>query len=153
MEKISDANGRILALDYGLKRTGLAVTDPQNIIAQALDTVLTTELFTFLDTYLRQNSVSKIVLGLPKNLDNTPTHATQPVLEIHKKLSRHFAPTPIILYDERYTSKMAVQTMVQAGKRKKYRREKKHIDRISATILLQSFLEYDNLISAIGKTH
>ena len=141
MAKKSAANGRILALDYGSKYTGLAVTDPLKIIAQGLDTVDTPHLLKFLDGYVKHTPVSMIVLGLPKNLDNSSTHNTLPVQNFYKKLVNRFGNISIVLHDERYTSKMAVQAMVLGGKNKQYRRSKIHINRISATLILQSFLD------------
>ncbi len=137
-------NGRIIAIDYGLKRVGLAVSDPNQIIAQGLIALETEELLPFIQKYIKDNDVVEIVLGLPKNLQNNPTHSTQATLNFHKKLQITFPELSIALQDERFTSKIAVQTMVLGGKKKKYRSYKGNIDRISATIILQLFLETKN---------
>ena len=133
--------GRILAMDYGTKRVGIAVTDPLRIIASALTTIPTSEIIIFLTDYMKKEEVDEIVIGFPKNLDNTPTHSTALVLEFKEKIDKLFPEKKIHLWDERYTSKMALQTMIDAGTTKKSRKNKSTIDKISATILLQSFLE------------
>ena len=133
--------GRILAIDYGLKRTGLAVTDTQQIIATALETVPSTELLRFLQSYFQKESVDQLVLGMPKKLNNTDTDMTQPVRALLKQLQEKFPDKPVALIDERFTSSIAMQTMISGGMKKKDRRVKGNVDKISATIILQSYME------------
>ncbi|HIP36696.1 MAG TPA: Holliday junction resolvase RuvX [Crocinitomix sp.] len=133
--------GKIIALDYGKKRTGIAVTDELQIIASGLTTVDTKQLFPFLIKYFNENKVDEIVIGLPKRLNNEATHNTQPVLDLKKKLEKHFSNYKVFLVDERFTSKMAFQTMVDSGIKKKQRQNKALVDEISATIILQSYMQ------------
>ncbi|HEY8388139.1 MAG TPA: Holliday junction resolvase RuvX [Parasegetibacter sp.] len=131
---------RILAIDYGLKRTGLAVTDPLRIIATGLTTIPSSELIPFLKKYFAQEKVELIIIGEPKNWDDSDTHATPLVEAAIKKLAKEFPQIPIVKVDERYTSKMAFQTMIDSGLKKKARRNKALVDEIAATILLQEYL-------------
>lgn len=133
--------GRILAIDYGKKRTGIAVTDPLQIIATPLQMVPTGELLIFLKGYLQKESVERIVIGMPKNLQNEDTDSTEGVRKFIAFLNREFPEMAIHTVDERFTSKMALQSMIDAGSKKKDRREKGNIDKISATLILQSYLE------------
>lgn len=135
---------RILALDYGAKRVGVAVTDPLQIIATSLDTIPTDKLLDFLKKYMSQEVVSEIVMGYPTRLNNEDTHATPLVREFVKVLEKEFPTIPVYLEDERFTSKMAVQTMIDGGMKKKDRRVKGNIDKLSATIILQSYMESKN---------
>ncbi|MBG9377535.1 Holliday junction resolvase RuvX [Panacibacter sp. DH6] len=132
---------RILAIDYGAKRTGLAVTDPLKIIAGGLTAVDTKDLFTYLKQYLKEEPVELILVGEPKNWDDSDTHATPLVQAFIKRLQKEFPAVPVQTVDERYTSKMAVQAMVAMGMKKKDRQNKKNIDEIAATIMLQEYLE------------
>lgn len=132
---------RILAIDYGAKRTGLAVTDPSKIIASALETVLTDKLLEYLKKYTQTEAVEAFVVGMPKNLDGTATDGTAYVERFVVELKNSFPETPIHLHDERFTSKMAMQTMIAGGMKKKDRQIKGNIDKISAVIILQSFME------------
>jgi putative Holliday junction resolvase len=132
---------RILAIDYGSKRTGIAVTDPSQIIATALETVPTHTLFSFLKSYMERESVEAIVIGMPKGLDNLDTHNTGPVRGAIRRLNKEFPDLPVYEHDERFTSSMAMQAMISGGTSKKDRREKSNLDKISATIILQSFME------------
>ncbi len=132
--------GRILAIDYGLKRTGLAVSDPLKLIASPLETVLTKNLETWLEHYLMKESVDAIVIGKPSKPDKSPTHATGPVLEFEKKMRIKYPDLQIVMEDERFTSKMAQQTMIIGGMKKKDRRDKSNVDKISAAIILQSYM-------------
>ena len=132
---------RLLAIDFGTKRTGIAVTDPQQIIATALDTVPTHKLFEFLKDYLQKEQVEAIVIGLPKNLENQDTNSTAAVRGAIKRLRKEFESIPVLEHDERFTSTMAMQSMVMGGVSKKNRRDKSNLDKISATIILQSFME------------
>ncbi|MDQ2718814.1 MAG: Holliday junction resolvase RuvX [Bacteroidota bacterium] len=131
---------RILCIDYGLKRSGIAVTDPLQIIATGLTTVDSPELVSFLKKYFQQEAVELILIGEPKNLDDSDTHATPLVKEIIKKLQKEFPQLPIKTVDERYTSKMAKQAMLEMGMKKKDRRNKRTVDEIAATIMLQEYM-------------
>lgn len=131
---------RILAIDYGKKRTGIAVTDPLQMIAQGLTTVETHMALVFLRDYVQKEQVEKIIVGEPRNLDDSPTDATAGALEFVKKLKRHFPAIKIETVDERYSSKMASQAMLDMGMKKKDRMKKALIDEIAATILLQEYL-------------
>jgi putative Holliday junction resolvase len=115
--------GRLLAIDFGLKRTGLAVTDSLQIIATGLETV------------------DKVIIGMPKNLDSSDTDSTHGVRVLIKHFKKKFPEMPIIEHDERFTSQMAMQAMISGGMSKKDRREKGTVDRVSATIILQSYME------------
>lgn len=132
---------RILALDYGTKRTGIAVTDSLQITANALDTVATKELFNFLRQYFQREEVEELVVGMPLNLDMTHTDATDAVCKLVEKLKKSFTTLKITTVDERFTSKMAFDTILQSGISKKQRRNKALVDKISATIILQYHLE------------
>lgn len=133
--------GRILAIDYGTKRVGIAVTDPMRIIANGLDTVDEKEAIGYLKNYFEGEVVDEIVIGNPKNLDNTPSESADKVEKFILLLQKNFPEITIHKVDERFTSKMAFQTMIDSGINKKARRDKALIDKISATIILQSFLE------------
>ena len=131
---------RILCIDYGTKRCGIAVTDPLQIIATALTAMEAKNIITFLKEYFLKENVELILVGEPKNLDNSDTDATQPVYEFIKKLHKEFPSITIKTVDERYTSKMAVQSMIEMGMKKKDRRKKENIDQLAATIMLQEYL-------------
>ena len=131
---------RIICIDYGGKRCGLAVTDPLQIIATALLTVETKNLYTFLADYFKKEAVELILIGEPLNLDNTPTDATPLVQKAIIDLGKKFPNIPIQTVDERYSSKNAVRAMVEMGMKKNDRRDKKTIDRVAATMLLQEYL-------------
>ena len=131
---------RIISIDYGLKRTGLAVTDPLQIIATGLTTVESKQLIPFLKDYFAKEEVESIIIGEPKNWDDTDTHATPLVEKIIKQLEKNFPRIPIKRVDERYTSKMAKDAMLEMGLKKMQRRNKKLVDEIAATILLQEYL-------------
>ncbi len=132
---------RILAIDYGLKRTGIAVTDTLQLIASGLTTVNTPELLKFLKTYTSQESVELFVIGEPKQMDNSASESEVLIRPFIEKLKQQFPNIPIQRVDERFTSKMAFQTMIDAGLKKKDRQNKATIDAVSATIILQSYLE------------
>lgn len=131
---------RILCIDYGKKRTGIAVTDPLQIIATGLTTVDSGELISFLKNYFLKEEVELIVIGDPKNLDDSDTHATPLVKEIIKKLEKEFPKIPVKKVDERFTSKMAKQAMIEMGMKKKERRNKRNVDEIAAAIMLQEYM-------------
>lgn len=131
---------RILAIDYGLKRTGLAVTDPLKIIATALTTVESPKLIQFLKDYFQKEEVELIVIGEPKNWDESDTHATPLVKKLVEKLKKEFPKMPLKLVDERYTSKMASNAILEMGIKKKDRRDKSLVDKVAATIILQEYM-------------
>lgn len=131
---------RILSIDYGLKRTGIAVTDPLQIIATGLTTVASKQLISFLKDYFSREPVELIIIGEPKNWDDTDTHATPLVEKCIKDLQKNFPNMPIKGVDERYTSKMARDAMLEMGMKKKDRRNKALVDEIAATIMLQEYL-------------
>lgn len=132
---------RILAIDYGKKRTGIAVTDPLQIICTGLPTVPTKELFPFLKNYLLQEDVEAFVIGESKNLDNTKSQVADEIEKFAEKLKSIYPLIPIHWMDERFTSKMAKQSMLMSGMKKKKRQQKEIVDEISATIILQSYLQ------------
>ena len=132
--------GRILSIDYGLKRTGLAVTDPLRIIATGLTTISSQTLVGFLKDYFSREQVDLIIIGEPKNWDDSDTHATPLVTNVIKKLKKEFPSLPIETVDERFTSKMASQAMIDMGMKKMQRRNKAIVDEIAATIMLQEYM-------------
>ncbi len=132
---------RILAIDYGGKRTGLAVTDPLQIIATGLATIESKTLIPFLKDYLSKETVELIIIGLPVNWDESDTHGTPLVKAAIKKLEKAFPQIPIKTVDERYTSKMAKAAMLEMGMKKKDRQIKGNVDMIAATIILQEYLQ------------
>ena len=132
--------GRVVALDYGRKRTGIAVTDPLQLIASGLTTVPTHELIMFLEQYLMEETVDCFVVGEPKQMNNTPSEAEAFITPFLRRLKKKFPSIPIERQDERFTSKMAVQAMIEGGVKKKQRQNKATIDEISATIILQAYL-------------
>ena len=131
---------RIISIDYGAKRTGLAVTDPLQIIATGLTTVESKQLIPFLKDYFAKEEVELIIIGEPKNWDDTDTHATPLVEKIIKQLEKNFPKIPIKKVDERYTTKMAKDAMLEMGLTKMQRRNKKLVDEIAATIMLQEYM-------------
>ena len=133
--------GRILAIDFGQKRTGLAVTDPLKIIASPLIALDTQKLYTYLQEYISKEDVEAIVIGLPLNSDGSPTDATPAVDHCRRRLRNLFPTLPIIVWDESYTSKQASKEMVNMGMKKKERQKKENTDRIAATLILQDYLE------------
>lgn len=131
---------RILALDYGKVRTGIAVTDELQLIASGLTTVETKDLIVFLVDYLEKEAVEKFVVGLPKQMDNTPSESEELIQPFLKKLLAKFPTIQIERQDERFTSKMAFQSMLDSGMKKKKRQNKAIVDEISATLILQAYL-------------
>lgn len=132
--------GRILAIDFGKVRTGIAVTDELKIIASGLTTVATNDLLSFLKDYTTKEKVDEFVIGKPKRLNNLDSESEVLITPFLEKLAKAFPNIPINRIDERFTSKMAFQTMIDGGLKKKQRRNKGLIDEISATIILQSYL-------------
>jgi putative holliday junction resolvase len=133
--------GRILAIDFGTKRTGLAVTDPLRIIATALETVETANLIDFLKKYFQKEAVDEVVIGLPKRLDNTDSETAPAVRKFIGLFSKTFPDKPIQTIDERFTSSIAQRAMIDGGMKKKDRQVKGNVDKISAVLILQSFME------------
>lgn len=132
---------RILCIDYGKKRTGIAVTDPLKIIATALTTVETPSLIQFLKKYFTEEQVELVLIGEPKNLDDSDTHATPLVNQFIQKFKKEFPLMKIEKVDERYSSKMAAQSMIAMGMKKKDRQKKENVDQIAAAIMLQEYLK------------
>lgn len=133
--------GRILALDIGRKRTGIAVTDSLKMIANGIATVSTGNLFDFLANYIKDEEVELFVVGMPKQMNNEPSEAVKYIEPVINRLKKLYTKIPIKLVDERFTSKIAHQTMIDGGVKKMDRRNKAMVDTISATIILQSYLE------------
>jgi len=132
---------RILAIDYGTKRTGLAVTDPLQIIATGLDTVATDELLPYLQRYFAQEEVERVVLGEPLHLDGHPTALVPLIRKFAQQLQKLYPTLTIVYQDERFTSEMAKEAIRQSGARQKKRRDKGLIDKMAATLILQEYLE------------
>jgi len=133
--------GRILAIDYGMRRTGLAVTDPLRIIATALETVETSRLLDYLKKYFQKEEVEKVIIGLPKQLDNTDSDTAPAVRKFIDTFKLSFPEKAIQTVDERFTSSMAKQAMIAGGMKKKDRQVKGNVDKISAVIILQSYMQ------------
>jgi len=132
---------RLMALDYGKVRTGIAVTDEMQLIASGLTTIKTSKLFDFLKTYMNDENVECVVIGEPKQMDGTASESESLIQIFLKKFSKQFPTIPVVRQDERFTSKLAFQTMIDSGIGKKKRQNKALVDQVSATIILQSYLE------------
>jgi len=132
---------RVMAFDAGIKRVGIAVTDPLQIIAQALDTVEAAQLISYVKKYIGTETVECFVVGEPKNLDGTVTDGTPVADKLVADLGHHFPAIPVVRVDERFTSSMALQSMIDNGIRQKQRRDKAELDKVSAALILQSYLE------------
>jgi putative Holliday junction resolvase len=132
---------RIIGIDYGKKRIGLAVTDPMQIFASPLDTVSPKEFDSFIENYLKKEEVEAFVIGYPVQMNNKPSEAVIYINPFIKKLKKAFPEKHIHLVDERFTSQMAIRTMIDGGVKKKDRQDKSMVDKISASIILQSFLD------------
>ena len=141
------AMGRILSIDYGKKRTGIAVSDQLQIIANGLTTVETSKIFDFLNEYLQKEDVSCIVVGLPKQMNNEPSENMKRVEPFVNRLKKLYPQIPVEYWDERFSSKMAEQTMRDAGLKKKDRQNKELVDEISAAIILQGYMESRRIMS------
>ena len=133
--------GRILGIDYGKKRIGLAVTDPMQMFASPLDTVSPVEFESFLANYLKTEKIEAFVIGYPVQMNNQPSESVTYINPFIKKLKQSFPDVHIHLIDERFTSQMALRTMIDGGVKKKERQDKSMVDKISAAIILQSFLD------------
>jgi len=139
--------GRILSLDYGQKRVGFAVTDELQICAHALETVHVSHAFDYLKNYITTENVETIVVGEPKTMKNTDSDAARFIEPFVNRLKKEIKDINIVRFDERFTSKMAFQTLIDAGVNKKTRANKALLDKISATIILQSYLQHKQLIT------
>ena len=133
--------GRILAIDYGTKRTGIAVSDPLQLIATPLDIVASHRLEDFLEDYLKKEKIDKVIVGNPIDMQGKKTETSRLVQAFINRFRKIFVHIPLHLHDERYTSKIAQQAMIAGGMKKKNRRNKGNIDKISATLILQSYME------------
>jgi len=136
--------GRILAIDYGTKRTGLAVTDPLKIISTALETIETSVLVDYLKKYFQREQVDEVVIGMPKQLNNQDSETAPAVRAFVEVFKKTFTDKPIHLADERFTSALAKRAMIEGGMSKKQRQVKSNVDKISATIILQAYMESRN---------
>lgn len=132
---------RILSIDYGKKKTGIAVTDPMQIIANGLTTVETSKIWEFLADYLSKNEVERLIIGLPKQMNNEPSESMKYINPFVGRFKKLYPSIPVEFVDERFTSKLAFQAMIDGGLKKKERQNKALVDEISATIILQSYLE------------
>lgn len=139
---MNTSKGRLLAVDYGGKRTGIAVTDEIQLIASGLTTIATKELMIFLIDYLKTEKVEKIIFGDPKRLNNEPSQIAAEIDAFVEKFKKQFPLIDVVRMDERFTSKLAFQTMIDSGLKKKQRQNKALVDEIAATILLQDYLTY-----------
>lgn len=139
--------GRILAIDYGRKRTGVAVTDPLQIIANGLTTVPTSQLMTFLTDYMAKETVDRVIVGLPKQMNNEASDNMANITPFVNRFKKLFPNVPIEYVDERFTSVLAHRAMIDGGLKKKDRQNKALVDEISATIILQSYMENKTIIS------
>ncbi len=133
--------GRAIAIDFGMKRTGIAVTDPEQRIATPYDVIETPQLLTFIDHYLQNEPVDVIVIGEPRNLDGKDTHTSARVRQLYGTIRNKYKTIRVLLIDERFTSSLAFDTMIAGGVKKKGRRNKGMVDKISAALILQSYLE------------
>lgn len=138
--------GRILALDYGRKRTGVAVTDPLQMIANNLTTVRTHDIFDFLAEYFSKEKVETVVVGLPKTVNNEESESMKYIKPFLARFKKLYPDMKVEMVDERFTSKLAFQTMIDAGLKKKDRQKKELVDAVSATIILQTYLEQKSFL-------
>lgn len=132
---------RLMAFDYGTKRIGIAVTDPMQIIATALTTIHPQDIWTFLADYLQAEQVETFIIGKPKQLDGSDSESASHVVGFIRKLKKTYPEIPVVEIDERFTSKIAAAAIAQSGKKKKDRQQKGLIDTVSATIILQSYMD------------
>ena len=140
-----------MAIDYGRKRVGIAVTDPLQIVANALISISSSEVLAFLSDYFKKERVETVVVGYPVQLNNKPSEAVLYVNDFLKRFERAFPDIPLVQFDERFTSKIAFQAMIDAGLSRKKRRDKSIVDRVSATLILQSYLESKANLSNLNK--
>ncbi len=134
--------GRIMAIDYGRKRVGVAVTDPLKIIATSLETVKTSEIWNFLEDYLKNEQIEHFIVGHPRKMDGSLSESMEFIQPFVNKLKKKYGNIPIEYFDERFTSKIAMQSMIEGGVKKMARRDKSMVDKISANLILQDYLNY-----------
>lgn len=134
--------GRIIGIDFGTKRVGIAVTDPMQIFASGITTVGPHEILDYLDDYIKKEKVDAIVLGLPKKMNNEDSESLVYIKQFETALRRRFPEIPVKWFDERFTSSLAKDAMIRGGMKKKDRQDKKNLDKISAAIILQSYLDH-----------
>lgn len=139
------ALGRLLAIDYGKKRVGIAVTDPLQLIATGLCTVAASEVIAFLKAYFEKEKVDLVIVGLPKQMDNSQSESMRFITPFLKQLTKHFPQMLVQTFDERFTSKLAHQAIIDGGVKKMNRRDKSLVDMVSATIILQSYMQSKEL--------
>ncbi len=132
--------GRLIAIDFGRKRCGIAVTDVLRLIANPVDTILTAQLTSYIKAYIAANDVDAVVVGLPRQMDGTPSDSTRYLTPTINRLRKDIAPVPIVFYDERFTSVLAHRAMIDSGMHKMARRDKAVVDKISAAIILNDYL-------------
>jgi putative holliday junction resolvase len=137
--------GRIMAIDYGRKRTGIAVTDELQLIANGLTTVASHDIFSFIRNYVQHEKVDAFVVGEPRQMNNQPSESLQFIIPFVNRLKKEYPDITVEMVDERFTSKMAFQTMIDAGLKKKDRQNKELVDTISATIILQSYMSWKSI--------
>jgi putative holliday junction resolvase len=137
--------GRIMAIDYGRKRTGIAVTDELQLIANGLTTVASHDIFSFIRNYVQHEKVDAFVVGEPRQMNNQPSESLQFIIPFVNRLKKEYPDKTVEMVDERFTSKMAFQTMIDAGLKKKDRQNKELVDTISATIILQSYMSWKSI--------
>ncbi|HBI80378.1 MAG TPA: Holliday junction resolvase RuvX [Bacteroidales bacterium] len=133
--------GRFLALDIGRKRTGVAITDPLRIIASPLETIPTHKLLDYLSELFQKENIDMLIVGYPRQMNNTPSEAVTYINPLIKSIKKKFPTLPVELVDERFTSKMAMQAMIDGGMKKKDRQDKSNVDKISAALILQNYME------------
>lgn len=133
--------GRFLALDIGRKRTGVAITDPLRIIASPLETIPTHKLLDYLSELFQKENIDMLIVGYPHQMNNTPSEAVTYINPLIKSIKKKFPTLPVELVDERFTSKMAMQAMIDGGMKKKDRQDKSNVDKISAALILQNYME------------
>jgi len=133
--------GRLIGIDYGTKRVGVAVTDPSQMIASGLTTVGAHEILDFLEEYFKKETVDALILGLPKKMNNTDSESLFYIRQFETAVKRRFPNLSVIMVDERFTSQLAMDAMIRGGMKKKDRQVKGNLDKLSAAIILQSYLE------------
>lgn len=136
--------GRLIAIDFGRKRCGIAATDPLQLIANPIETIATAQLSSYIKAYIAANDVDAIIVGQPKQMDGTPSESTRYLTPAINRLRKDIAPTPIIFYDERFTSVLAHRAMIDGGMSKMARRDKAVVDKISAAIILNDYISSRN---------
>ena len=137
---------RIIGIDVGQKRTGIALSDPTGVFASPIETLPTAKIIDYLENYSAKEKLSAFVVGYPRNMDNTPSEAAKYVEEVLSRLKKHFPEIPVILEDERFTSKLAMRSLIDSGVKKMARRDKAAVDKVSAALILQSYLDRINIL-------